>query len=180
MLLILSISYIVVLVTLLTTTPHVFPDSPKSRNLTKLEAVEIVFQIYIPEGTGLDLADVRKSTWMNPLIDGQDVKKILSKKDLELTSLDKVLTLVADSQTDRNEVKELLRAPDPQIMNFVEKAQEKDRPQNKDSKQKPRQSSAKSPGGGHFILARGRYEPVKPSESKQNKKRRPVSDKIQK
>ncbi|XP_028401468.1 uncharacterized protein LOC114524554 isoform X2 [Dendronephthya gigantea] len=158
----------------------VIKDSPKGRNLTKSEAVEIVFQIYIPKGTGLNLADVRKSTWMNPLIDGQDVKKILSKKDLEFTSLDKVLTLVADSQTDRNEVKELLRAPDPQIMNVVEKAQEGFHPESKDNKQKPRLSSAKSPGGGHFILARGQHEPVKPSENKQNKKRRPVSGRIQK
>ncbi|CAB4021426.1 Structure-specific endonuclease subunit SLX4, partial [Paramuricea clavata] len=155
-------------------------DSPKGRNLTKSEAVEVVFQIYIPKGTGLTLADVRKSTWMNPLIDGQDVKKILSKKDLKFTSLDKVLNLVADSQTDRNEVKELLRAPDPQIMNVVEKTQEELNPQRKDGKQKPRQSSAKSPGGGNFILARGQYQPVKPSESKQNKKRRPVSGRTQK
>ena len=155
-------------------------DSPKGRNLTKSEAVEVVFQIYIPKGTGLNLADVRKSTWMNPLIDGQDVKKILSKRDLKLTSLDKVLTLVADSQNDRNEVKELLRVPDPRIMNIVEKTQEKQNPQGKDEKRKPRQSSAKSPGGGSFILARGQYQPVKPNESKQDKKKRPVSGRTQK
>ncbi len=142
--------------------------------------MEVVFQIYIPKGTGLTLTDVRKSTWMNPLIDGQDVKKILSKKDLKLTSLDKVFNLVAGSQTDRNEVQELLRAPDPQIMNVVEKTQQKHNPQSKDGKQKPRQSSAKSPGGGNFILARGHYQPVKPNESKQNKKRRPVSGRAQK
>lgn len=153
--------------------------SSKGRNLTKSEAVEVTFQIYIPKGTGLTLADVRKSTWMNPLIDGQDVKKILSKKDLKFTSLDKVLNLVADSQSDRNEVKELLRAPDPQIMNVVEKSQEKHNPQSIDGK-KPRQSSAKSPGGGNFILARAQYQPVKPNESKQNKKRRPVSGRSQK
>ena len=152
---------------------------PKGRNLTKSEAVEVVFQIYIPKGTGLTLADVRKSTWMNPLIDGQDVKKVLSKKDLKFTSLDKVLNLVADSQSDRNEVKELLRAPDPQMMNIVEKSQEKNNPQSKDGK-KPRQSSAKSPGGGHFILARGQHQPVKPDAGKQNKKRRPVSGRNQK
>ena len=152
---------------------------PKGRNLTKSEAVEVVFQIYIPKGTGLTLADVRKSTWMNPLIDGQDVKKVLSKKDLKFTSLDKVLNLVADSQSDRNEVKELLRAPDPQMVNVVEKSQEKYNPQSKDGKE-PRQSSAKSPGGGHFILARGQHQPVKPDDGKQNKKRRPVSGRNQK
>jgi hypothetical protein len=117
---------------------------------------------------------------MNPLIDGQDVKKILSKKDLKFTSLDKVLNLFADSQADRNEVQELLRAPDPSIMNVVEKTQEKHGSQGKDAKQKPRQSSAKSPGGGNFILARGQYQPTKPNENKHNKKRRPVSGRIQK
>ena len=117
---------------------------------------------------------------MNPLIDGQDVKKILSKKDLKFTSLDKVLNLVADSQADRNEVQELLRAPDPSLMNVVEKTQEKNNSLSKDEKQKPRQSSAKSPGGGNFILARGQYQPAKPNVSKQNKKRRPVSGRAQK
>lgn len=155
------------------------PGSPSGRNLTKSEAVEVAFQIYIPKGTGLTLADVRKSTWMNPLIDGQDVTKILSKKDLKLTSLEKVFNLVAGSQSDRNEVQELLRAAEPRLLNVADKTCEQQNSKDANEQKHP-QSSAKLPGGGNFILVRGQKQPVKPHKGNPTKKRRPVSGRTHK
>ncbi|EDO47118.1 predicted protein [Nematostella vectensis] len=83
--------------------------SAKGRNLTKAEAVEVLFQIYVPKGTGLKLQDVRKSTWLNPLSEGQDIMQLLSKKDLEATNLGKCLEVVANAGKENDEIQELLR-----------------------------------------------------------------------
>ena len=83
--------------------------SAKGRNLTKAEAVEVLFQIYVPKGTKMNLADVRKSTWLNPLDDGRDIMQLLSKKDLEQTNLARCLAVVAGSGQESDEIKSLLQ-----------------------------------------------------------------------
>lgn len=83
--------------------------SAQGKSLTKAEAVEILFQIYVPRGTGMKLSDVRKSTWLNPLNDGQDIMQLLSKKDLEATNLAKCLSLVANAGKENEEIQDLLR-----------------------------------------------------------------------
>lgn len=45
---------------------------------TKSDIVDITFQIYIPRGT--NLKNTRKSTWMNPLINGEEAVKLIGKK----------------------------------------------------------------------------------------------------
>lgn len=71
--------------------------------------MEILFQIYVPKGTGMKLSDVRKSTWLNPLNDGQDIMQLLSKKELEETNLAKCLALVANAGKENEEIQDLLR-----------------------------------------------------------------------
>lgn len=83
--------------------------SPKGKSLTKAEAIEVLFQIYVPKGTGMKLSDVRKSTWLNPLQDGQDIMHLLSKKELKETNLAKCLALVANSGKENEEIQDLLR-----------------------------------------------------------------------
>lgn len=83
--------------------------SAKGRALTKAEAVEVLFQIYVPKGTKMKLSDVRKSTWLNPLDDGRDIMQMLSKKDLEQTNLLKCLEVVAGAGKESNEIQDLLR-----------------------------------------------------------------------
>ena len=83
--------------------------SAKGRSLTKAEAVEVLFQIYVPKGTKMNLADVRKSTWLNPLDDGRDIMQLLSKKDLEQTNLLKCLEVVAGSGKESDDIKSLLQ-----------------------------------------------------------------------
>ncbi|XP_060065291.1 uncharacterized protein LOC132545613 [Ylistrum balloti] len=57
----------------------------KRRGLKKSEVLELVFYIYVPKATGLK--NTRQSTWMNPIIDGVEARKLLgiassSKKEL--------------------------------------------------------------------------------------------------
>ncbi|XP_078369335.1 uncharacterized protein LOC144653259 isoform X1 [Oculina patagonica] len=83
--------------------------SAKGRALTKAEAVEVLFQIYVPKGTKMKLADVRKSTWLNPLDDGKDIMQLLSKKDLEQTNLLRCLEVVAGAGKESDDIQDLLR-----------------------------------------------------------------------
>ena len=57
----------------------------------------------------MKLSDVRKSTWLNPLNDGQDIMQLLSQKDLEETNLAKCLALVANAGQENDEIQNLLR-----------------------------------------------------------------------
>jgi len=83
--------------------------SAKGRALTKAEAVEVLFHIYVPKGTKMKLADVRKSTWLNPLDDGRDIMQLLSKKDLEQTNLLRCLEVVAGAGKESDDIQDLLR-----------------------------------------------------------------------
>ena len=51
------------------------------------EVSEIVFMIYVPRGTGLEAKNVRKSTWLNPLVDGEEARKMIGKY-FDLSSID--------------------------------------------------------------------------------------------
>lgn len=83
--------------------------SAKGRALTKAEAVEVLFHIYVPKGTKMKLADIRKSTWLNPLDDGRDIMQLLSKKDLEQTNLLRCFEVVAGAGKESDEIQGLLR-----------------------------------------------------------------------
>ena len=39
--------------------------------------MNLLFYIYVPQATGLK--NTRQSTWMNPIIDGVEAKKLLGK-----------------------------------------------------------------------------------------------------
>ena len=43
--------------------------------LKKREVLDLVFEIYKPEGTGI--GNDRKSTWLHPIVDGEDAMKLL-------------------------------------------------------------------------------------------------------
>ena len=127
-----------------------FAESPGSRSLTKAEAVELVFQIYVPNGTGLKLADVRKSTWLNPLIDGQDVNSLLTKKQLEQTSLAKVMRVMMETEGEASEIRGLLRPTSAEPPRRRKKADQKS-PRSRSKSPHHRGGGAHEPGG--VILA---------------------------
>ena len=123
--------------------------SAKGRNLTKAEAVEVLFQIYVPKGTKMNLADVRKSTWLNPLDDGRDIMQLLSKKDLEQTNLARCLAVVAGSGQESDEIKSLLQPESAKPANKKEEGKKK--------------STAKSPR--KTVLAQYPMRPSTPTKS---------------
>lgn len=47
------------------------------RGLLKHEVMELVFYIYTPKATGLP--NNRQSTWLNPIIDGVEAKKLIGQ-----------------------------------------------------------------------------------------------------
>ena len=48
-------------------------EKKKEAGLLKLEVMEVAFHLYAPRGTGI--INNRKSTWMNPIIDGEEAIK---------------------------------------------------------------------------------------------------------
>ncbi|XP_074651912.1 uncharacterized protein LOC141906491 isoform X2 [Tubulanus polymorphus] len=71
----------------------------KQGSFTKKEVIEITFQIYIPKACCLP--DVRRSTWMNPIIDGQEALKLLGSESVEPAPLRVCAELVAASMKER-------------------------------------------------------------------------------
>lgn len=45
------------------------------RGLKRHEILEVVFYIYTPRASGLE--HTRRSTWMNPIIDGVEARRLL-------------------------------------------------------------------------------------------------------
>ena len=137
--------------------------SGKGRSLTKAEAVEVLFQIYVPKGTKLNLANIRKSTWLNPLDNGRDLMQLLSKKDLEQTNLLKCFEVVASSGKESNDIKSLLQ---PESAKPTEKKQ--------DGKKK---ASSVVPSTRKTVLAQ---YPMRPSTPRSKFPRPPSSQKPRK
>ncbi|XP_071510909.1 uncharacterized protein [Diadema antillarum] len=73
--------------------------------LKEREVSEIVFMIYVPRGSGLQPKEVRKSTWLNPLVDGEEARKMLGTDAVKDIQLQKSLELVFNSMQERKEQK---------------------------------------------------------------------------
>ena len=83
----------------------------KQHNYTKAQIVEIAFQIYVPKGT--KLSSTRKSTWLNPIVDGDEAAMIkLSKKINEETKLEKVLEFMSAVKREKVEMEQRAITPD--------------------------------------------------------------------
>ncbi|XP_067949700.1 uncharacterized protein [Watersipora subatra] len=84
----------------------VFRGSPRGNRTTlkKREVLDVVFEIYKPEGTGI--INDRKSTWLHPIVDGEDAMKLIGTDAIEPTPLRPCLQLVANSMRERKEREE--------------------------------------------------------------------------
>lgn len=83
----------------------------KQHNYSKAQVVEIAFQIYVPKGT--KLTDTRKSTWLNPIVDGDEAAMIkLSKKINDSTNLEKVFEFVSAAKREKIEMEQRAITPD--------------------------------------------------------------------
>ncbi|XP_076467778.1 uncharacterized protein LOC143298738 isoform X2 [Babylonia areolata] len=96
----------------------------EGRGLKRQEMLDMVFYIYTPPATGL--VNTRQSTWMNPIIDGVEAKRLIGSEFVEDAPLEVCARLVIESRKERRqkeqaeharreeEEKELLRkAPPP-------------------------------------------------------------------
>ncbi|KAL3879989.1 hypothetical protein ACJMK2_032261 [Sinanodonta woodiana] len=73
----------------------------KTRGLHKKDVLNLVFYIYVPKATGL--INTRQSTWMNPIIDGVEAKKLIGSEFVEDAPLSKCADLVINSLRERRE-----------------------------------------------------------------------------
>ncbi|XP_060596380.1 uncharacterized protein LOC132750419 isoform X2 [Ruditapes philippinarum] len=71
----------------------------KGNGLKKHEAMNLLFYIYVPKATGL--TDTRQSTWMNPIINGVEAKKLIGSEFVEGAPLKPCAELVINSRKER-------------------------------------------------------------------------------
>lgn len=81
--------------------------SLKGHGLKKQEAMNLLFYIYVLPATGLK--NTRQSTWMNPIIDGVEAKKLLGTEFIEPAPLDVCANMVINSRRERKEKEELIK-----------------------------------------------------------------------
>ncbi|XP_023930673.1 uncharacterized protein LOC106165523 [Lingula anatina] len=106
------------------------------RGLHKEEALELTFQIYVPEATGLQ--NRRKSTWMNPIIDGEEAWKLQGSDLVEPAPLKPCMDLVINSIKERKERESASGAP---VGENLKKEGNKDANQTRKIKEKRDQTS---------------------------------------
>ncbi|KAJ8297697.1 hypothetical protein KUTeg_024228 [Tegillarca granosa] len=75
------------------------------RGLQKKDILECIFYIYVPRITGL--TDTRHSTWLNPIIDGVEARKLLGSDIVEPAPLEVCAKLVIDSKRERRDKEKL-------------------------------------------------------------------------
>ncbi|KAJ8028540.1 IQ domain-containing protein M [Holothuria leucospilota] len=81
------------------------PDNPQMA-LNEQQVAEIAFMIYVPDGTGLDKTKTRKSTWLNPLIDGKEANKFIGSKEYHNAKLSASMQLVFAAHKERKDKEE--------------------------------------------------------------------------
>ena len=79
----------------------------ESHNYRKKELVDLAFHIYVPKGTHLE---VRKSTWLQPIIDGKEALTVkVTKKDLQKTGLSKSFDVLCEAKKQNEEIERMAK-----------------------------------------------------------------------
>ncbi|XP_048236976.1 uncharacterized protein LOC124127673 isoform X1 [Haliotis rufescens] len=73
----------------------------KGRGLRKQEVLDVVFYVYVPLAAGLD--GTRMSTWMSPIIDGVEARRLIGTEFVEPAPLEVCAKLVINSKRERRE-----------------------------------------------------------------------------
>ncbi|XP_053398553.1 uncharacterized protein LOC123556357 isoform X5 [Mercenaria mercenaria] len=108
----------------------------KGNGLKKHEAMNLLFYIYVPKATGL--TDTRQSTWMNPIINGVEAKKLIGSEFVEGAPLKPCADLVIQSRKERR----------------MKEEEEKERLREKEQKAKGERSGGDSDSDGQTQTAR--------------------------
>ncbi|XP_072039356.1 LOW QUALITY PROTEIN: uncharacterized protein [Amphiura filiformis] len=78
------------------------PDKPHLK-LKEKDVVETAFMIYVPPGTGLKIDNLRSSTWLNPLVKGEEARKLMGSEHVEQTSYLTSIQVVAAALNEHKE-----------------------------------------------------------------------------
>ncbi|XP_059149561.1 uncharacterized protein LOC131936546 [Physella acuta] len=79
----------------------------ENQGLKKKELLDMVFYIYVPPATSLK--GTRQSTWMNPIIDGQEARKLLGSEFVEPAPLAPCAKLVIDAKREQRKKEQALQ-----------------------------------------------------------------------
>ncbi|ELT87132.1 hypothetical protein CAPTEDRAFT_227327 [Capitella teleta] len=61
----------------------------QGKGLLRQDTLELTFQLYPPSASGIEIQ--RKSTWINPIVDGEEAKKLIGCENVESTDFKTVL-----------------------------------------------------------------------------------------
>ncbi|XP_070198029.1 uncharacterized protein [Littorina saxatilis] len=75
--------------------------SRKSSGLKRQEILDVVFYIYTPRAAGLE--NTRQSTWMNPIIDGVEARRLIGSEFVEEAPLEVCANLVISVKREQRE-----------------------------------------------------------------------------
>ena len=76
----------------------------KEHAFTKKEVIDLSLHIYVPKATNIQLAPptVKKSTWLQPIVDGKEVMRMgIPKSLIKKTSLKKTIDVIQDVRQER-------------------------------------------------------------------------------
>jgi hypothetical protein len=71
------------------------------KDLTLEQSLDAMFYLYLPLGSNIEPSHRRRSTWLNPMVDGKEALAMKEKIDKD-TDLQKCLTLVRDARVKAN------------------------------------------------------------------------------
>ncbi|CAG2257979.1 unnamed protein product [Mytilus edulis] len=80
-------------------------QASSKKGLRKSDLLELVWYIYVPKAAGLP--NMRQSTWLNPIIDGVEARKLIGSEYVEKAPLEVCAKLVIDSKRERREKEKL-------------------------------------------------------------------------
>ncbi|KAH9490369.1 hypothetical protein Btru_033729 [Bulinus truncatus] len=88
-------------------TTHGQAYKSENKGLKKRELLDLLFYIYVPPATGLQ--GTRKSTWMNPIIDGEEGRKLLGSEFIEPAPLEPCAKLVIQAKREQRQKEQALK-----------------------------------------------------------------------
>ncbi|XP_035828438.1 uncharacterized protein LOC101855375 [Aplysia californica] len=107
-------------------TMHGQANKRGNQGMKKKELMDMIFYIYVPPATGLK--NTRQSTWMNPIINGQEARKLLGSEFVEQAPLAPCVKLVIDLKREERQKEQALKEAEARKRieeTWMKKAEEK-------------------------------------------------------
>ncbi|KAK6976173.1 abnormal spindle-like microcephaly-associated protein [Biomphalaria glabrata] len=88
-------------------TTHGQAYKTENKGLKKRELLDLLFYIYVPPATGLQ--GTRKSTWMNPIINGEEGRKLFGSEFVEPAPLEPCAKLVIQAKREQRQKEQAIK-----------------------------------------------------------------------